>query len=78
LRLIVEAACLTWIEVDLELSAVLEVRVHALPENVVVFPTADVLAANPDDESSVSDEMRDRALEIVGSTLLPEPFRLMR
>jgi hypothetical protein len=78
LRVIVEAACLAWIEVDLDADAVIEVRVHALPENVAIFPGADVLASNPEREDQLDDEMRERAFTIAASAALPEPFRLMR
>lgn len=78
MRVLVEASCLSWVEVDLESETVVAVRVHALPENVRMSSTGIVLAHNPDEASLVTSEMTQRARSIASTARLPERFRFMR
>ena len=75
---LVESTCLTWIEVDTDSETVLAVRVHALPENVRIPEEAAVLSSNPDEQPSVTEELKDSARSIAATSRLPERFRITR
>ncbi len=73
MRVLVEAACLTWIEVDTSTKQIAGAWVHALPENILLVPDADVIAADPDAEDFLTDDLRVDALRIAGAGPLPVP-----
>jgi hypothetical protein len=78
MRVLVESTCLTWIEVDTDSGTVTAVRVHALPENVQIPADPAVLASAPDEQPSVTHEMKTLARSIASTSPLPERFRFMQ
>ena len=75
---LVEATCLTWIELDTESELVRAVHVHALAENLRMNDEGDVLPLEPDEQRFVTDQMKRHARSIAQSARLPERFRFMR
>ena len=61
MRVLVEASCLTWIEVDTDNGMILAVRVHALPENIRMNSEADVVALEPDEQPTLTHDVKLRA-----------------
>jgi hypothetical protein len=78
MRVLVEAACLTWIEVETDSGEVIAVHVHALPENVLRVPEADVVPADPDERLDLTDAIREVARGVASTTDLPSVFVMMR
>jgi hypothetical protein len=72
MKVLVEAMCLAWIEVDTDTGDVVRVWVHGLPDNVLVLPDPDVVAADPDD-GVVDDDLRQIAVEVAQTKPLPPP-----
>jgi hypothetical protein len=77
MRVLVEAQCLTWVEVDVDEEFVSAVRVHAVPENLSMSTTPDVIAADPEDQQLVTDVVRESAISIAANSKLPVPFDMM-
>jgi hypothetical protein len=77
MRVLVEAQCLTWVEVDVDEEFVSAVRVHAVPENLSMSATPDVIAADPEDQQLVTDVVRESAISIAANSKLPVPFDMM-
>jgi hypothetical protein len=76
-RVLVEAQCLTWIEVDIDEGYVSAVRIHAVPENLSLSMRPDVIAADPEQQQQVTDDVHERAISIATNSKLPMPFDLM-
>jgi hypothetical protein len=74
MRVLVEAACLTWIEVDTSTEQIDGAWVHALPENILLIPDAEVIVADPDTQELLTDDVRIHALRIAGAGPLPAPI----
>jgi hypothetical protein len=68
---------LAWVEVDTAARRVDCIRIHALPENLLIHQDPRILASNPLEEDRLNDEIRKAALEIVAKSELPESFVLM-
>jgi hypothetical protein len=75
---LVEAACLTWLEIDTTSGVIVNAYVHALPDNVHVFPDGDVVASDPHAEAILDDEIRETARTIALTGQLPSTIDLRR
>jgi hypothetical protein len=76
-RVLVEAQCLTWVEVDLEEAYVVAVRIHAVPENLSVPQAPDVVAVDPEKLELVTPAIRTTAISIAANSQMPIPFDVM-
>jgi hypothetical protein len=76
-RVLVEAQCLAWIEVDIDEAYVVSVRVHAVPENVSFASSPDVVTSDPEKQQLVTDALRREAVSIAAKSRLPMPFDMM-